>query len=65
MSAYAIRSELASFTKLSKNTITIKPLNLYMDTELNDERLHKLYSMYCGLLIEQYAEDCEKLKSHP
>lgn len=60
MSAYTLTSDIASITKTSKDTLLIKPHNQYFGTELSDDKLNKLYAMYCGLLIMQYAEDCEK-----
>lgn len=59
MSAYAVTSEIASITKTSKDTLIIKPYNQYVGTELSDDKLDKLYAMYCGLLMMQYAEDCK------
>lgn len=59
MSAYAVTSDIASITKNSRDTLLVKPHNQYVGTELSDEKLNKLYAMYCGLLMMQYAEDCE------
>lgn len=59
MSAYGVTSDIASITKTSKDTLIIKPHNQYVGTELSDDKLDKLYGMYCGLLLIQYAEDCE------
>ena len=57
MSAYAVTSDIASITKTSKDTLMIKPHNKYAGTELDDEKLNKLYATYCGLLLMQYVED--------
>lgn len=59
MSVYAVTSEIASITKTSKDTLIIKAHNQYVGTELSDDKLNKLYGMYIGLLLMQYAEDCE------
>ena len=57
MSAHTITSDFATFTKMSKDTIMIKPGDYFSGTELNDEKLNKLYSVYCDLLVKQYNEN--------
>ena len=62
MSAYGITSDFCSVTKTSKDTLLLKPNTMYIGTELDDDKLNKLYGMYCGLLMMQYSEDCERRK---
>lgn len=59
MSAYGITSDFCSVTKTSKDTIILKPNNMYIGTELDDYKLNKLYELYSALLIVQYGEDCK------
>lgn len=60
MSAYGITSDICSVTKISKDTLVLKPANKYIGTELNDNKLSKLYGLYSALLMVQYEEDCER-----
>lgn len=57
MNSSYITSPIAVLTKLSKDSINIKPNNDNIGIELNDERTYKLYETYCCLLIEQREEN--------
>lgn len=62
MSAYGITSNICSVTKTSKDTLVLKPANKYIGTELNDNKLSKLYGLYSALLMVQYEEDLKEGK---
>lgn len=60
MGAFGITNDICSVTKTSKSTLVITPHNQYCNTELDDNRLSKLWCYYVSLLTSQYKEDCEK-----
>lgn len=58
--ATCIITDFAQLLKQTKDTIILKPKEIYTGVELNDERMRKLIATYIVLIMEQQNEEKEK-----